>query len=117
MAQFLGIVTITADGVKLESFPGAKIDLGGYENKATPTSTGVGFVQELKPSTVECDIAISKTTDLKTINNMTDVTLAITTDIGQNYVIRNAFRTDTRQFTGGEGKGPLKFAGPPAEEI
>jgi hypothetical protein len=117
MTQYLGIVKIAADGIELESFPGAKIDLGGYKNNPTSTSTSVGFIQEQVASSVECDIAITADTDLDAINYMRNVTLSIVSDVGKHYVIRNAFRTDTLTFTAGEGKGALKFSGPPAEKI
>ncbi len=119
MGQRLGKAFIKVDGKLLESLPGAKIDIGGVERTPVVGATSVhGYAEKLKPATVECEISVSKDTSLADLAKIADATITFECDTGQTYVVRNAFVTDTLQATAEDGgKVPLKFSGPPAEEM
>lgn len=119
MSQRLGSALITADGLVLETLPGASIDIGGKERKPVVGSNSVhGFAEVTKEAMVECEISVGPETSLEQIRSMTDVTINFQCDTGQAYIVRNAFVVDTLKLTEGEGgKVPIKFAGPPAEEL
>lgn len=117
--QRLGKAFIKADGSLLESMPDAKIDIGGVER---PTINGanavLGYAEKVKEATVECEIAVGPDTSLATIAGWNNVTVTFECDTGQVYIVRNAWLVEPPVATAGEGgKVPLKFAGPPAEEM
>jgi len=119
MGQKLGQAWIKVDGAALESMPGAKIDIGGTERTAVIGGNAVlGFSGKPKQSIVECEIAVGKGTSLAAFRDMTDVTITFECDTGQTYVVRSAWQCNTPTATDGDGgKVPLKFEGPPAEEM
>lgn len=117
--QRLGKAYIKVDGELLETDKGAKINLGGYERKTIVGNNAVhGYAEEPKESTLECTISVGPDTDLTRFSKITDATITFEADTGQTWIIRNAWVTDTLECTDGDGgKVPLKFAGPPAEEM
>jgi hypothetical protein len=118
MAQVFGKAFISANGKRLRSMAGAKLDLGGFERQVVKGSAQVhGHSETVKEATVECEIALARGDKLEDIRNLTDATITFECDSGQTYVIRDAFLTDTLSMSEGEGgKIPVKFAGQPAEE-
>jgi hypothetical protein len=119
MTQRLGKAYIKANGDLLESMPGASIDIGGVTRKVVKgNNTILGYSEEPKESTVECEIAVGPATSLKKLAALADVTITFECDTGQTYVCKNAFLTETPKASDGDGgKVPLKFAGMPAEEM
>ena len=118
MPQYLGKATVTADGLKLDTEKGAKIDLGGAERKERVGSNSVGYSEALKAGMVECEIAIDKTTPVEKIQGIVGATILFQTDIGKNWMVKNAFLADTLAITEGEGgKVKVKFVGDPAEAV
>jgi hypothetical protein len=115
----LGKAFIKVDGKLLESMPGAKIDIGGPVRNPVVGNTQVhGFAESVKESTMECEISVGTDTSLDALRKIEDATITFEADTGQTYVIRNAWLTEPPVVTDGEGgKVPLKFAGPPAEEM
>lgn len=118
MGQVFGKANISANGKRLRSMPGAKLDLGGMERAVVKGSTTVhGYSETVKESTVECEIALAKGDKLEDLRNLTGATIIFECDSGQTYVVRDAFLMDTLSLSEGEGgKVPVKFAGQPAEE-
>lgn len=117
--QRLGKAYIKVDGGLLESLPGAKIDIGGVTRNTVVGSNAVhGYAEQLKPAEVDCEISVGPDTSLAAMSAWNDVTVTFECDTGQVYVVRNAWLVDTLVLTEGEGgKVPLKFNGPPAEEM
>lgn len=117
--QRLGKAYIKVDGELLETMPGAKIDIGGFQRPSVDGShTILGYAETIKPSRLECEIAIGASTSLAKFRDITDATVTFECDTGQVYIMRNAWVSETLTATEGEGgKVPLVFMGPPAEEM
>ena len=115
----IGMAYIKVDGQLLESLPGAKLDLGGVERATVKGSNKVlGFSESPKESMLECEIAVGAETDLIRLGRTRDATITFVPDVGRPYVIRNAWCVETPKLQDSEGgKAPLKFAGPPADEM
>jgi len=116
--QRLGKAYIKVDGDLLETMPGAKIDIGGVVRNPVVGSHGLlGYAEQAKEATVECEISIGPNTSLAKLAAIKDTTVMFECDTGQVFVIRNAFLVEPPVVTEGEGgKVPLKFAGPEAVE-
>lgn len=114
--QYLGRAVIAYDGTTLDTLPGASIDVGGMGRKPVVGSHTVGYSEELKPASVECEINVSKTTPLAAIAAIVGATVTFRADTGQTWMIRNAFTEETLKITAGEGgKVKVKLTGDPAE--
>lgn len=119
MTQRLGIAYIKIDGALLESMPGASIDLGGVMR--TPVIGGnavLGHSETPKEAVVECQIAVGRGTSLAQLQKITAATITFEADTGQTWIVREAVLAEPPKATAGDGgQVPLKFFGPPAEEM
>lgn len=114
----LGIVHIKVNAQLLESLPGATIDIGGVvRSPVTGGTRMLGFTESIKPSEVECEVAVGVGTSLVALGAIADATLTFECDTGQIYIVREASVAEPPKATSGEGKAPLKFFGQPAEEL
>lgn len=114
--QYFGRATIVVNGKALDSLPGAKLELGGVIRKAVTTDSRTGYVEELAPGRVECEVAVSKETDFAGLRDLVDATVLFRTDVGKNFVVRDAFTEDGIKAEGKDGKMSLKLTGQAAEE-
>jgi RNase P/RNase MRP subunit p29 len=119
MGKKLGRAFIKVDGQALESMPGAKLDIGGFERTTVVGSNSVqGYFETPKQSKMECEITVGAETVLADMRNWDGVTISFECDTGQQYVIQGAWLTNTPEMTASEGgRVPLTFEGPPAEEM
>lgn len=113
--QYFGRATIIVNGRALDSMPGAKIELGGVIRKAKTTDSRVGYVEEMAPGRVECEIAVSKDTQIEELRSLVDATVIFKADTGQQWLVREAFTEDGLKAEGKDGKMSLKITGQPAE--
>lgn len=113
--QYFGRAKIVANGLTLDTMPGAKINVGGVARDPVAGDYTIGYAEKNTPSTVECEVNVSKETPLDAIRNMVGATVNFQTDVGLNFIVRNAFVTEPPELTGGEGKMSVKLAGEPAE--
>jgi hypothetical protein len=116
--QVLGIVDITFKGRNIPIEKGAKVKLGGIANKAVTYGRKVGRSQEFMASEIEATTVIERGQRVKDLYTVEEGELQVLCDTGQTFVFPDAFLTDLREFTGGEGgKLPLKWSGGDYEEI
>lgn len=110
MRKYIGIVTVTVDGETLDSLPGAKLDTGGVSRREVVGDQRIGFAEQRKPASVECEISFSSQTQAERLNKADDATVVFAADTGQRFVLREAWLTEPVIITGGEGgKVPVKF--------
>lgn len=110
---------IKVNGTLLATMPGAKIDLGGITRASVVGDNRIhGYSETIKPAMLECEISLGQGMSLDELRSITNATVTYNADTGQQYVIRDAFVTETLNITAGEGgKVALKFEGNPAEEL
>lgn len=115
MAQAIGRVTVTVDGIKLDNLPGTSINLGSIAREAVETDQGVHFSEKLKAAGVTVTVPVTKDCPLEAIKGWTDATLLWEGDNGVKYTVKNAFVLDTLEIK--DGKVEVKMAGDPAERM
>jgi len=116
--QHIGRAFIKVDGDLLRSETGAKIDLGGAVRTPVVGTAVHGYAETVKEAMVECEVSVAKGESMARLRDITDATVTFEADTGQSWVIRNAWLAEPPVITDGEGgKVPLKFVGPPAEEL
>lgn len=118
MAQVLGIVDIVWQGRNIPVEKGAKLKLGGIKNNAVVYGRKVGRAQEFAPSEIEATTVLERGQKVKELYGVGEGELQVQCDTGQTYTFPDAFLTDQREMTGGEGgKVPLKWSAGDYEEI
>ncbi len=114
--QYIGRVTASVNGQRLESKPGASLDLGGISRNSMVSDQDMGFTEEPKPSRIECEMVLSRGASVDSLRNVTDATLVFECDTGQRYIIKGGYTAETPVITGASGV-KLVFMGRPAEEM
>lgn len=118
MSQYLGRVKISANGVVLDTKPGASINLGGVKRTPVTNDHDMGNSESLEPSQIKCEVSLKKGERLEPLRTMTGATCVFECDTGQRYIVKDAFTTDTLEITGGEGgRVGLTIVGKPAQEV
>ncbi len=118
MAQTLGIIDIVWKGRNIPVEKGAKLKLGGIKNNVVTYGRKVGRAGEYEGSTVEATTAVERGQRVSDLYTSEEGELQVVCDTGQSYTFPDAFLTDLRELTGGEGgKVPLKWAAGDYEEI
>ena len=115
-----GKATIAADGVVLETKPGASLDLGGIERAAVIGDQGYAGATEMhKASKVTCAVILKEGMVVEDLNGLSDVTITFACDSGQKFQIVNAQRGPTPVLTGATDGGTvaMEFFGPPANPL
>ncbi|WP_368565491.1 phage tail tube protein [Pseudoxanthomonas sp. UTMC 1351] len=117
MSQRLGKAILIVNGSRLESMPGATIDIGG---DARTTQIGanevLGYTQTPKQSRVEVSVSIRSGISVADLH-ASDVPITFEGDTGQIWSIAGAWSVDTPVVDSGAGTAKLVYEGPPAEEI
>ncbi len=114
----LGRAFIKWNGKVLDTEPGAKLNIGGLQNKTGKTSHNVYYTQELMESHLECVVPLAPGDSADEYRAITDATITFECDTGQVYLIPNAWISNTIEITDGEGgKIALHFDGDPAKEL
>lgn len=116
--QVLGRASIKVDGQLLQSHPGAMLDIGGVTRTSVVGNEVHGYSEAAKQSRLECEISYTGETSLAELARISDAVITFETDTGQIYVIGGAWIVDPPTVTdGSDGRVPLVFEGPPAEEM
>lgn len=110
-----GRATITVNGTRLRSKPGATLLLGGVARAAEPLDTGeVAYAESTVAPELSCNIPLTADTDVEALRNLIDATVVFESDTGKSWSIRDAFAVDA--VTVGADVA-LKISGQPATEI
>lgn len=118
MTQVLGIVDIVWLGRNIPVEKGAKLKLGGIMNSPVVYGRRVGRAQEFAASEIEAVTAVERGQKVKDLYGVGEGELQVQCDTGQIFVFSDAFLTEQRELTGGEGgKVPLKWSAGEPEEI
>lgn len=114
--QLVGKVTIRVDGNLLET-----------ENKATLTPEGVKrepirhggktyYSEEETAPELVCKVLLTKSIDVKTLNEIDNATVLFEADTGHKYYLRKAFSTEVVAFDG-EGVAEMKMSADSTDKV
>lgn len=118
MAQAVGIIDLWWMGKQIAVEKGAKVKLGGIQNKTVVYGRGAARTQEFVQSHVECTTILLRGQKATEIYTQEEGELQVHLDTGQTIVAQTAWMTDRTDLTGGEGgKITLKWEFGAYEEI
>lgn len=119
MAKVLGLLELNWRGQKIDIEKGAKVKLGGLQQKPVITGKQVDHADEFMQSEVTATAKLKAGDSLLAIWAPGAGELIAKCDTGQTYSWPDAFLTNRPEFTAGEGgKVPLAWAaGEPVELV
>lgn len=113
-----GQAVITVDGDRLETDGQSTLELGGPVRTAVPGDYQVGsFSEKEQESKMTVSILLKKATRVTDLRRIDNATLTLRTDVGQLWMVRNAYVAEVITINTNDGKAQVVFQGPPAEEL
>ena len=113
-----GQAVIKVDGDTFETDGNSTMELGGSVRSAVEGDYQAGsFRETTTPSKIEMSVLLKGGTRIADLRKIDNGTVTLQTDVGQTYLMRNAYCADVISFSTNEGKARLVFMGPPAEEL
>ena len=110
-----GRATISYNGKRLRTKPGATLNLGGISRTPDPLDDGsVGFMEATAAPELSCTVPLTQDLGVEELRNLTDANVVFESDTGQSWVIRDAFTVDTVSIGADVA---LKLSGQPAAAL
>lgn len=103
MSKLTGRVSITLNGKRYDSKPGASLKLAGVTRTPVVTDAGVaGYTEEYGPGECSFTIPHSANISITEIHAMTDTNLVFTTDTGKILTLTNAWSAEMPTLASGD---------------
>ena len=108
--KILGTCIVKIDGAKYKTVPDSVVlGFGGREVFAEAADDTIQYREgPLMPSTLECEFQHTANTDVRKLNEATDVLIEIETNLGLTYTMPGARRTGP-PITTSSSNGRIKF--------
>lgn len=114
--QKTGQISIKLDGRLIRSKEGATIQIGGVRRTTSTDDQGRTYYQEkVYPAQVKATLIHTSDTDLEALRNGVGLVISFETDVGPNYMVRNAHFEEPGELSNGEVQ--ITFGGDPAEAV
>lgn len=107
--KYQGRAFIRINGAEYPSNEGATLTLGGYTRSTVKGQRVYGYQETATEAIVECKIPNTTGIDPMALKDMTDATIEFQTDIGQSYLLANAWCVDDVTL-GDKGEIAVKYA-------
>jgi hypothetical protein len=116
--KVVGQARINVDGDTLETDGESTLELGGALREAQRGDYQAGaFSEKTAESKLTCKILVKRGTSLTALRDIDNATITFQADIGQTFIIRNAYVAEVISLSTSDGKADVVFQGPPAEEL
>ncbi|MBU0809615.1 MAG: phage tail tube protein [Gammaproteobacteria bacterium] len=112
-----GIATIRVDGTEIPTEKGATLNPGGVNRATRMAGKRVFFNEDPVAATLQCTVLHTEEIDLIDLNTITNATVLVECDNGQDYLLTGAFVTETAELNTGEGQVRLNMAARRCERI
>lgn len=107
-----GRATVSYNGKRLRSKPGATLNLGGTSRAPEPLDDGtVGFAESTAAPELSCTVPLTADLSVQELRDLSGANVVFESDTGVSWVIRDAFTVDTVSVG---ADVTLKFSGQPA---
>lgn len=116
MAKVAGTCYFKVNGVQYSLRGNMTISLGAYERESVVGLDEYhGIMEKPRASFIECDLTDRFDLDLKTLENLTGVTVTAELINGKTAVLREATQVKALELTAEDGKMTVRFEGPEGE--
>lgn len=117
MSKLTGNATIRIDGEEIPTERGATLDPGGANREVQMSGNRVFYREEKQPPRLQATALATEDLDIIALGNITGATVLFEADNGQDYLLSNAFTTETAELNSGEGQIRLNMAAESIEKI
>jgi hypothetical protein len=117
MAQVLGLVQVSWRGTPVPIEKGAKLKLGGLQQKPVITGQQVNYETEYEASEITVTTTLRRGDSLLTLYAPGQGALIVTCDTGQTYSWDDAFLAKRPELSDGGGKSQLMWNAGEASEL
>ncbi|MFK3619158.1 phage tail tube protein [Pasteurella multocida] len=107
--KYQGIARIRINGAEYPTGDDSTLDPGGFTRETVKGARVYGYQETPTEATVECKVFNCADVDIFTLKNMTNGTVEFETDVGQTYLLANAWTVDAVTLTA-KGEISLKIA-------
>lgn len=115
--QVTGVATIRVDGREIPTEKGATFNPGGVNRTPRMAGRRVYYNEEPVAATLQCTVLHTEEIDLIDLNTISNATVLVECDNGQDYMLTGAFVTETTELNTGEGQVRLNMAARRCERI
>lgn len=116
--RVVGQATIRVNADRIETDGQSTLELGGPVRTAVAGDYQAGsFSEKEQESKLTVSILLKKGTRATDLRKIDNATLTMETDVGQLWMVRNAYCADVISIATADGKANVVFQGPPAEEL
>lgn len=116
--RVVGQVRVKIDGDLLDTDGKSTLELGGPKRESVIGDYQAGsFRESTEPSKVEVNLLMKASLSLGALRLIDNATVTMETDVGQTFIVRNAYVSDVISFATGDGTAKVVFMGPPAEQV
>lgn len=110
MAQkYQGTAYIRINGAEYPTGDDSTLNVGGFTRETVKGARVYGFQETATEATVECKVFNCAEIDIYALKNMTDGTVEFETDVGQTFLLANAWTVDEVTLAA-KGEISLKIA-------
>ncbi|MFU2132096.1 phage tail tube protein [Gallibacterium anatis] len=107
--KYHGIARIRVNGAEYPTGEDATLDVGGFTRETVKGARVYGYKETPTEATVECKMFNNAQLDVLEIKSWTNATVEFETDVGQTYLLANAWVVDAVTLTS-KGEISVKFA-------
>lgn len=107
--KYQGRAFIRINGAEYPTGDDATLDTGGYTRETVKGSRVYGYQETATEATVECKVFNNGQIDVMALKDLTSATVEFVTDVGQTYLLANAWVVDAVPLNA-KGEITLKFA-------
>ncbi|WP_048797113.1 MULTISPECIES: phage tail tube protein [Serratia] len=114
--QYQGVATIRVNGQEYETLEGATFSPAGFEREVVKGARIYGYKQKPKEATLECKFPGGGSVSVSDVNNWTNVTVEVVTDVGEIHMMMGAWSSEPGSLTD-SGEISAKFAAAASKRV
>ncbi|WP_067734494.1 phage tail tube protein [Novosphingobium naphthalenivorans] len=115
--KVVGQAKVVIDGTTYSTSGESTMDIGGPSREGVSGDYEAGaFKETTNPAKLDTSLLYKAGVSLSAIRSIDDATVILDTDIGTQWIMRNAYVADVISF-GQDGKAKVVFQSDPAEEV
>jgi hypothetical protein len=111
------MATVSIDGREVPTESNVTLDPGGVTREEKMAGKRVYFSETTVPPILELNVLHTEDTDLIELGNITDATVLVEFDNGQDYMLSGAFSATNRKLSAGDGTIPLTLKARRCERV
>jgi len=116
--RVLGQATVKVDGETFSTAGDTQLEIGGPSREAVTGDYEAGaFMEKTMPAKATVNLLYKAGVSLANLRAIDNATVTVETDIGETWLMSNAYVAEVISFSSSDGKAQLVFQSGPAEQV